>query len=166
MLLKPGTTDEDSSFFQDKLRMADLLICDECQELKNSSTTISSVVASIPTPSRLGLTGSPLSNNLGEYYEMISFAAPNYLNSRGIPFLSNKTDDFKNRFENPIINGAYSDSNAGDIRLSKKMMRVLKKWIDPIVMRLDDAPLIADLDPKIEYAIGLRMPKFQYEVCS
>jgi hypothetical protein len=44
------------------------------------------------------------------------------------------------------------------------MMRVLKKWIDPIVMRLDDAPLIADLPPKVEYAIGLRMPKFQYDV--
>jgi superfamily II DNA or RNA helicase len=71
MLLKPGTTDEDSHFFQDTLRLADLLICDECQELKNSSSRIASVVAQIPTPSRLGLTGSPLSNNLGEYYEMI-----------------------------------------------------------------------------------------------
>jgi transcriptional regulator ATRX len=51
----------------------DVLICDEGHLLKNDKTERVKALSSIQTRRRLLLTGSPLQNNLGEYYVMVDF---------------------------------------------------------------------------------------------
>ena len=66
--------------------------------------------------SRIILTGTPLQNNLKEYYEMVNFVKPSLLGTR---------KEFMNRFVNPIVNGQHSDSMDRDIRIMKKRSFIL-----------------------------------------
>jgi SNF2-related domain len=51
----------------------DILICDEGHLLKNAETERVKAISSIQTRRRVLLTGSPLQNNLTEYYVMVDF---------------------------------------------------------------------------------------------
>lgn len=53
-----------------------LVICDEAHKLKNHKSGISNILKTIKTSSRIGLTGSPLQNNLEEYWAMVDWVCP------------------------------------------------------------------------------------------
>ena len=76
-----------------------MVIIDEGHLLKNAETRLNGVASSIKTLRRIILTGTPLQNNLVEYYVMMSFVKPNLLGSDG---------EFNNMFNNPITNGQYA----------------------------------------------------------
>ncbi|CAG8791440.1 15406_t:CDS:1, partial [Acaulospora morrowiae] len=63
-----------------------LVVADEGHRLKNKETELYKYLQCLKTHSRIILTGSPLQNNLEEYWCTINFASPNYLG---------KSEDFK-----------------------------------------------------------------------
>jgi hypothetical protein len=66
-----------------------IVIADEAHQMKNANSGLATCTSRFLTPSRIALTGSPLANNVEEYYTMINWVAPNYLGMK--PFLSIKT---------------------------------------------------------------------------
>jgi transcriptional regulator ATRX len=92
------------------------VVCDEGHLLKNEKSALNKAVNRISTLRRIILTGTPLQNNLKEYYEMVNFVKPNLLGTR---------KEFMNRFVNPICNGQHSDSTDRDIRMMKQRSFVL-----------------------------------------
>jgi transcriptional regulator ATRX len=50
----------------------DVLVCDEAHMVKNAKAGVTKAVSSVRTRRRIALTGSPLQNNLSEYYEMVN----------------------------------------------------------------------------------------------
>lgn len=57
----------------------DLVICDEGHLLKNEKTSLSKAVNKIRTLRRIVLTGTPLQNNLKEYYCMVQFRETEFI---------------------------------------------------------------------------------------
>ena len=53
-------------FFQDP--GPDILVCDEAHQIKNDKADITQALRQVRTHRRIALTGSPLQNNLQEYY--------------------------------------------------------------------------------------------------
>merc|ERR1719242_1735202 len=93
-----------------------MVVCDEGHILKNTKTAISATMNRISTKRRIILTGTPLQNNLSEYFAMVDFVKPKLLGT---------FNEFKNRFVNPIQNGQHSDSTDRDVRIMKKRSFIL-----------------------------------------
>ena len=130
----------------------DVVICDEGHRIKNSKSNVAMVLKDIRTMRRVVLTGSPLQNNLDEYWCMIDFVRPNYLGS---------LSDFHNQFVHPIMNGQCSDSNPGDVKLMKYRVYVLHQHLQGFVQRRTHNVLKDALPPKYEYVISLRLTPVQ-----
>ncbi|KAG2375408.1 Protein CHROMATIN REMODELING 25 [Vigna angularis] len=74
----------------------DLLICDEAHRLKNDQTITNRALAALPCKRRILLSGTPLQNDLEEFFAMVNFTNPGILGSIA---------HFRRYYEAPIICG-------------------------------------------------------------
>ncbi len=84
----------------------------------------------------MALTGSPLQNNLVEYYTMVDFVRKGMLGT---------LERFKNYFETPIINGMLKDSSAYDVKvgqLSVSLRSSCCNVVDLVVVLLSSTRLL------------------------
>uniref|UniRef100_A0A182K192 Transcriptional regulator ATRX n=1 Tax=Anopheles christyi TaxID=43041 RepID=A0A182K192_9DIPT len=130
----------------------ELIVCDEGHLLKNEKTSLSQAVNRISTMRRIVLTGTPIQNNMKEYYCMVQFVKPKLLGT----YL-----EYLNRFVNPITNGQYTDSTPYDIQLMRKRAHVLHKLLDGCVQRRDYAVLAPFLPPKLEFVVSIKLTALQ-----
>ncbi|CAH0686122.1 unnamed protein product [Spodoptera exigua] len=133
----------------------DLVVCDEGHLLKNEKTSLSQSMNRVKTRRRIVLTGTPLQNNLKEYYCMVQFVKPNLLG---------KYNEYLNRFVNPITNGQYTDSTEHDIKVMKRRSHVLHKMLDGAVQRRDYGVLAPFLPPKHEYVLFITLSDVQVKL--
>uniref|UniRef100_A0A6P4F6D3 DNA helicase n=1 Tax=Drosophila rhopaloa TaxID=1041015 RepID=A0A6P4F6D3_DRORH len=133
----------------------DLVVCDEGHLLKNEKTSISKAVTRMRTKRRIVLTGTPLQNNLREYYCMIQFVKPNLLGTY---------KEYMNRFVNPITNGQYTDSTDRDLRLMKHRSHILHKLLEGCIQRRDYSVLAPYLPPKHEYVVYTTLSELQQQL--
>lgn len=130
----------------------DLVICDEGHLLKNDRTSTNDVLSHIRTMRKIALTGTPLQNNLDEYFCMVNVVKPHLLGNR---------QEFTNRFVNPITNGQYVNSTQEDIKVMKRRSHVLHKLLDGVIHRADMSVLKPFLEPKYEFVIYIRLTELQ-----
>ncbi|KAL3288349.1 hypothetical protein HHI36_002797 [Cryptolaemus montrouzieri] len=135
----------------------DLVVCDEGHLLKNEKTGLSIAMNKIKTRRRIVLTGTPLQNNLKEYYCMVQFVKPSLLGTY---------KEYLNRFVNPITNGQYTDSTQYDINIMRRRSHVLHKLLEGIVQRRDYSVLSPYLPPKHEYVLFLTLTDTQKKLYS
>ena len=57
----------------------DLIVADEAHQIKNPKARKSIILGKVKTPLRIALTGSPLQNNLIEYWCMVNWVKPFHL---------------------------------------------------------------------------------------
>ena len=74
----------------------DLLICDEAHRLKNDATATNRALDMLPCRRRVLLSGTPMQNNLDEFFAMVDFCNPGILGTNSV---------FKRKFEGPILRG-------------------------------------------------------------
>ncbi|KAK4461449.1 hypothetical protein QBC42DRAFT_287544 [Cladorrhinum samala] len=132
-----------------------LVVGDEAHNIKNPESQRSRSTAEFSTMSRIALTGSPLTNNVIDYYAMINWVAPNYLGP---------LDEFRQRFANPIKEGLYADSSTADKSLARKMLHILKETVGPKMHRKDVEVLRHELPTKKEFIITLPLTDLQFRL--
>merc|ERR1719483_695292 len=130
----------------------DLVICDEGHILKNTKSALNIALNRIKTRRRIILTGTPLQNNLSEYFAMVDFVKPKLLGT---------FNEFRNRFVNPITNGQSLDSTDRDVRVMKKRAFILSDLLKGCMQRLDYNVLVPFLQPKHEYVLCISLTPFQ-----
>lgn len=131
-----------------------IIVADEAHKLKRSTTGVSKVAARFKSRSRVALTGSPLANNLEEYWSMINWISPGYLGD--LP-------EFRSNYKEPIEEGLYAESTPYEHRRALKKLAVLKNDIDPKVNRADITVLKDNLKPKIEFVVTVPLTPLQKE---
>uniref|UniRef100_A0A1B0CAC6 Putative dna repair protein snf2 family n=1 Tax=Lutzomyia longipalpis TaxID=7200 RepID=A0A1B0CAC6_LUTLO len=131
---------------------ADLVICDEGHMIKNKKSAINQAVTKIRTKRRIILTGTPIQNNLKEYYCMVNFIKPNFLGTE---------KEFANLYTNPIKSGQHKDSTKQEIKCMKQRSYVLHKKLSRFVQRREAAVLKQFLPEKFEYVLFIPMTEVQ-----
>lgn len=137
------------------LEKPNIIVADEAHTAKNLKSKLNVAMGRFKSTSRIGLTGSPLANNLDEYYALIDWVAPNYLGDH---------IQFKALYAEPIQQGFYKDSTPADYTESRKRLTALISDLDPKVHRADISVLRGKLKPKTEFLIRLPLTKLQMEL--
>lgn len=135
-----------------------IIVADEAHKMRNRKTSLATACSQFVSKSRIALTGSPLANNLTDYFAMIDWIAPGYLGD----FVQ-----FKAKYVEPIEEGLYVDSTSKEKRLSLRKLAVLKKDLGPKVNRADISVIEDSLPPKVEFVITVPLTDLQrqaYEI--
>ncbi|KAL1851141.1 hypothetical protein Plec18170_006465 [Paecilomyces lecythidis] len=131
-----------------------IIVADEAHKMKNRTAGVSAAASEFRSKSRIALTGSPLANNLIDYYAMVDWIAPGYLGN----FV-----EFKANYVEPIEEGLYVDSTYQERRRSLKKLQVLKENLGPKIDRADISVLEGSLPPKVEFVITIPLTDLQKE---
>ena len=129
-----------------------IIVADEAHKMKNRTAGIAGATSGFLSKSRIALTGSPLANNLVDYFAMVDWIAPGYLG---------KFVEFKANYVEPIEEGLYVDSTYTERRKSLKKLQVLKEILNPKVNRADISVLEGSLPPKVEFVITVPLTNLQ-----
>lgn len=136
---------EDEKAAEILLGKPNIVVADEAHKLKNPESKVNRVCSNIRTTRRIALTGSPLANNVEEYYSMINWVAPNFLGP--IP-------EFREIYVSTIQAGLWSESKNHEKREALKMLQVLKETVASKVNRATVKSCLAqDLPQKFEFVI-------------
>ncbi|OTA08533.1 hypothetical protein A9Z42_0002320 [Trichoderma parareesei] len=131
---------------------ANLVICDEAHAMKSAESLLHRACQEFRTRSRIALTGSPLSNNVQEYYSMINWVAPNFLGP---------IEEFREIYATPIEHGLWKDSSGYDKRRALKLLEVLKMNVAPKVQRATTQVVRHELPAKYEFVIFVEATPLQ-----
>lgn len=134
------------------LETPSIVVCDEAHLLKNPTSQRHKASRGFKTKNRIALTGSPLTKGIEDYYWMIDWVSPGYLADHA---------EFTQRFETPIKDGLFADSDPNARRKARKQLHVLKGLVDPIVHRRDTDVLRAELPQKREFIITVPLTEIQ-----
>ncbi|KAI0460393.1 hypothetical protein F5B21DRAFT_6066 [Xylaria acuta] len=134
------------------LERPNIVIADEAHMMKNPKSKTHVAAANFRTLSRVALTGSPLANNVEEYFSMIDWVAPNYLGD---------LREFRAQYANPIKIGLHAESAESDRRRALRMLRVLKSEVSPKVSRTTIAVLKHDIPHKKEFVVTVPLTPIQ-----
>ena len=131
----------------------DIVVLDEVHSmLKSPTTNIFKVLSGLKTKLRLGLTGSPIQNNLYEYYRMASWVRPDCLGTEA---------SFTRKYHDPIMNGMAADCTELQAETQEKVTRELHGILEAFVHRRDADVLKKDLPFLQETIIHVRQSKVQ-----
>ena len=107
-----------------------LIVFDEIQHIKNRLTLSYVAAIRIRARMKLGLTGTPIENTLGELKTLMDLVIPGYLG---------RDEAFHTRYVNPI-----------EQNLKSPRRRELSRLISPFTLRRLKATVLSELPPKIE----------------
>lgn len=121
----------------------DLLVCDEGHRLKNGSSKVLNVLKNLDIPKKIILSGTPIQNDLNEFFTIIDFINPGVLGSYQF---------FKKRFMTPISK-ARDPANKFNLHIvergqerSEEMISITKRFI----LRRTNSILAKYLPPKMD----------------
>ncbi|KAK9915546.1 hypothetical protein WJX75_000577 [Coccomyxa subellipsoidea] len=105
----------------------DLLVCDEGHRLKAAagSKTISALLA-LRCPRRILVTGTPLQNNLDEFFALVNFVNPDLLGSVGT---------FRRIFGEPISRSRDRNVTPEEVALGQQRSAELGRRVDAFMLR-------------------------------
>lgn len=130
-----------------------LLVCDEGHRLKSShgNKTIEALKR-LPCRGRVILTGTPVQNDLGEFFSVCDFVNPACLNSLA---------SFRTVFANPIIASRDSNAHPSAVKIGESRARELGRITSNFVLRRTSNILAKYLPSKHEVAIFCRLQQRQ-----
>jgi DNA repair and recombination protein RAD54 and RAD54-like protein len=129
-----------------------LLLCDEGHRLKNGDSQTFTAIASLNVQRRVILSGTPIQNDLSEYYSLLSFANPNLLGTR---------QEFRSKYELAILKGRDAmASDAAKERGDEKLGELLATVNKFIIRRTNDL-LSKYLPVKYEHVVFINLSPLQ-----
>ncbi|KAF8798094.1 hypothetical protein BYT27DRAFT_6918684 [Phlegmacium glaucopus] len=129
-----------------------LLLCDEGHRLKNSDSLTFQALTALKVTRRVILTGTPIQNDLTEYFSLLNFANPNFLGSK---------NEFRKNFEHAIIRGRDSMASDKTKAECEKKLKELGGLVTKFIIRRTNDLLSKYLPVKYEQVVFCGLSEFQ-----
>ncbi|EME85402.1 uncharacterized protein MYCFIDRAFT_213848 [Pseudocercospora fijiensis CIRAD86] len=133
----------------------DIVICDEGHRLKTASNKAAGAIKSLNTDRRIILSGTPIQNDLSEFYTMVDFVNPNIMS---------KYTTFKKEFETPILKSRQPGASQSDLEKGEARSAQLADLTGKFILRRTAEILNKYLPPKTEYVVFCRPTEAQKTV--
>jgi DNA repair and recombination protein RAD54 and RAD54-like protein len=133
----------------------DLLVCDEAHRLKNSDNQTSRALNSLPVQRRVLLTGTPMQNDLTEFYAMVDFTNPGIL---GTP------EEFRRRMMFPILRGREPDATESQKRKMSDLQNDLSTIVEDFILRRVNTLNAEHLPPKLVQVVCCNLTDIQQQM--
>ncbi|OAP64236.1 hypothetical protein AYL99_00208 [Fonsecaea erecta] len=122
----------------------DIVICDEGHRLKTMKNKAAQAIESLNTRRRIILSGTPIQNDLGEFFAMVNFVNDGCLGSQ---------KGFSRDFEKPIVKSRQPDALPAEVERGQDASEELNRATSAFILRRT-ADILADfLPPKTEYVL-------------
>ena len=133
----------------------DIVVADEGHRLKKEQNKSGVAIRSLNTPRRIILSGTPIQNDLSEFFSMVNFVNPGILGS---------VKSFTKQFEGPIVKSRQPDASEDDIETGQARSEELAETTSAFILRRTADILSKYLPPKTEYILLCRPTKAQASV--
>ncbi|KAJ8613667.1 hypothetical protein CTAYLR_003158 [Chrysophaeum taylorii] len=122
----------------------DLLICDEAHRLKNEEAQTSTALGAVACRRRILLSGTPMQNDLVEFYAMVNFTNPSIFGSK---------ENFVKQYERPILRGREPDATDAHKRIAANAQKDLSTISDKFIIRRMNRLNAQHLPPKLTQVV-------------
>ena len=132
-----------------------LLLCDEGHRLKNKDSLTWTALNSLNVTRRVILSGTPIQNDLSEYFALLHFAIPNLLGSQNV---------FRKRFEIAILKGRDAAGTEEDRKKGDERLAELSGIVNKFIIRRTNDILSKYLPIKYEHVVFCNLSQFQLDL--
>ncbi|KAI8796588.1 DNA repair and recombination protein RAD54B [Biomphalaria glabrata] len=122
----------------------DLIICDEGHRLKNTAAKTTALMMGLPCKKRVVLTGTPVQNDLQEFYSIVQFCNPGLLGT---------TASFRRIYEEPIVTSRQPEASLEQQELGSERAQELTRLTQMFVLRRTQEVNNDYLPPKVELVL-------------
>ncbi|KAF2478036.1 uncharacterized protein BDR25DRAFT_365054 [Lindgomyces ingoldianus] len=132
-----------------------LLLCDEGHRLKNGESQTFTALTGLNVQKRVILSGTPIQNDLSEYFSLLNFANPNYLGTRM---------EFRKQYEIPILRGRDAAGTDADRQKGDERLAELLTLVNKFIIRRTNDILSKYLPVKYEHVVFCNLSPFQKDM--
>ncbi|KAF2461809.1 SNF2 family N-terminal domain-containing protein [Lineolata rhizophorae] len=133
----------------------DIVIADEGHRLKTAQNKSALAIRALNTERRIILSGTPIQNDLSEFFVMVDFVNPGLLG---------KYATFKREFEGPILKSRQPGAHPKDVEKGRARSEELAALTGQFILRRTADILAKYLPPKTEYVVFCRPTSVQASV--
>ncbi|KAJ2906313.1 DNA-dependent ATPase protein rad54, partial [Coemansia aciculifera] len=132
-----------------------LLLCDEGHRLKNSASQTFQALNSLQVERRVILSGTPIQNDLSEYFSLLNFTNPGLLGS---------TQEFRKKYELPILRGRDSLATDAEQQNGDAKLAELNGIASKVIIRRTNDLLSKYLPVKYEHVVFCPLTDLQTDL--
>lgn len=132
-----------------------LMFCDEGHRLKNMENQTYAALNKLNCKRRVLISGTPIQNDLLEYYSLMNFVNPGLL---GTPA------EFRKKFEIPILRGRDAAATDKEEELGKERLKELVEIVNKCMIRRTSDLLSKYLPKKIELIVCVKLTELQADL--
>jgi DNA repair and recombination RAD54-like protein len=132
-----------------------LMLCDEGHRLKNGDSQTFTALNSLNVSRRVILSGTPIQNDLSEYFSLVSFANPGLLGTRL---------EFRKKYEIPILKGRDAGGSEKDREKGDQRLQELLEIVNKFIIRRTNDILSKYLPVKYEHVVFCNLAPFQLDL--
>ena len=155
-MFEPSKVGLGNSSSSGQQQTVDLLICDEAHKLKNADAELTKTLNALPARKRILLSGTPMQNELGEFFNMVSFCNPGVLGSRS---------EFRKRYERPILRSREPDALASEVTEATRLQKELSTIVNEFILKRGNILNARHLPPKLVQFVCCRLTTLQVPNC-
>ncbi|CAF9907067.1 DNA-dependent ATPase protein rad54 [Imshaugia aleurites] len=132
-----------------------LLLCDEGHRLKNGESQTFEALNGLNVSRRVILSGTPIQNDLSEYFSLLNFANPSLLGTRM---------EFRKQYELPILRGRDAAGTDADQKKGNERLAELLALVNKFIIRRTNDILSKYLPVKYEHVVFCNLAPFQLDL--